>query len=226
MKLDLQIFSPKLMQLDENQRFSALFILLDICVGEMNVMQNIGGVDFVTEEPRGAKPVTLVELKDVLEKTFETQGWELSSSPLGSYVAYELDPQSDNLREDIFIGYTCSTEIINNYMSKKDDLFLASYQEGVIYGYLYYNNEQVEPANVVTLRQDIEEEILIQIQNKGIAEILGGATGNKYSYIDFIIYDIDEFLPIAKEVLSNYEFSEKGYSDFIYSAKPIPFEVD
>lgn len=222
-KLDLQILSPKLMALSEDQRYSMLFILLDICIGELNVMQNIGAIRFVDSEPQGSKPATLIELTDKLEDEFRANGWELSTSSLDRYVTYSLKAQNENLRQDVYAGFICSTDIINDYLEEQDNLFLTSFQDGVVYGFVYYNNQQIPNAEVVTFRQKVEDEIIALVEKDKIASYIGGATGERYSYMDFIIYDIDEFMPLAKKVLNNYSFSEKGYCDFIHSAKPIQF---
>lgn len=57
----------------------------------------------------------------------------------------------------------------------------------------------------------------------GIANSLGGATGFHFSYIDFIIYDYEAFINIAKEILTGYDFEEKGYSDFKRDIEPVVF---
>lgn len=222
-KCDLQILSPKLMSLSEDQRYSMLFILLDICIGELNVMQNIGAIHFVENEPHGSKPATLIELTEMIEEEFSTRGWVLSTSALDSYVTYSLKAQSYDLRQDVYVGFTCSTDIINDYMDEQDNLFLSAFQDGVVYGFVYYNNQQIPNKEVATFRQKVEDEIIALVDKEKIASHIGSATGEKYSYMDFIIYDINEFIPLAKNALNNYNFPEKGYSDFIHSAKPMLF---
>lgn len=212
------------MALDDNQRYAIFFILLDLNIGEVNTMLNIGFIDFVETTPIGKPFVLPNELKATIEKLFSDNEWTLNLSPLELYFAYRLQPEEkDNyaIREDVMIGSTCCIPIINDFMNQKDDIFLDSYQDGVTFGFIFYDNRKIDSSEVVNFRAGIEDKINELSMSKSVGQVLGGATGKKNSYLDFVIYDLDAFLEIAKSVFKEYDLEEVSYANFVYGAKVI-----
>ncbi len=137
-----------------------------------------------------------------------------------------MDPNEKEdwiLREDIFSGYTSCTSLLDEYYKGKSQRFDEAVSNGVHFGFLFFENVNVPRENIVNFRGDIEDKIMEQTVPYGIANSLGGATGFHFSYIDFIIYDYEAFINIAKEILTGYDFEEKGYSDFKRDIEPVVF---
>lgn len=225
-KINIQVVSPKLMTLEENQRYSMFFILLDQFIGETNVMLNIGYIDFVEEAP-DLKSVSIDQFKSTISQIFQEEEWTQSSNPLDMYTGYRLEAteaEEWELREDIFIGMTSCTAIINAFLNKEEEMFNEYKEDGVTFGFLFYENVNVPSENMVHFRGEIEDKILEKAIPQGIADSIGGATGNYFSYMDFIIYDLDTFLKVAQDILSEYDMEETGFSNFVFGAEPVWFE--
>lgn len=221
-KIDLEVHAPKLMGLDENKRYSMFFILLDQFIGEINTMQNIGYIDFVETEPEG-NAVTIDKLKAIVNDTVKENEWSSADEPLGTYSSYQLEPNRNEgwvLREDIFIGSTVCVPALNAFLKHENDFFEEYEKNGMVYGFLFYDNTDVPREEIVPFRGEIEDKILAAAAPQRIADGIGGATGFRFSYMDFIIYDKEAFLKIAKDVLSTYKMSEKGYCNLVYGAQP------
>jgi len=224
-KINIEIYSPKLMELEENDRYNMFFIFLDQFIGELYTMEYIGYIDFV-ETQQLKNTVSLSHLKELIKNTIENKEWSRNDNPYESYTAYQREATEEenwSLREDIYIGYTASTAILNSFYRKEDDLFNDFEQNGVILGYLFYENINVPQKEIVSVRAEIEDKILAITEPHGIANSMGGATGFHFSYIDFIIFDYDAFLKIAKEVLSVYKFEEIGFAYYVSGSEPIWF---
>lgn len=225
-KLDIQVYAPKLMELEENKRYSMLFILFDQFIGEINTMQYVGYIDFVEEMPEG-DVVQIDGFKDVIENTISEQQWMEVIDPTQVYTGYRLEPADKEdwkLREDIFIGTTSCVPVINSFMNGDDEFFERFEEDGLTYGYLFYENENVSQDQMVPFRSEIEDKIIDMASPQGIADSLGGATGFHFSYIDFIIYDMEAFLKIAKETLYGYNLEEAGFCSFKPECQPVLFD--
>jgi len=224
-KVNIEVYSPKLIALEENQRYSMFFIYLDQFVGELYTMEYIGYIDFI-EEKQDKPSVKISELKPVVDNKIENDGWPRFDNPCEIYSGYRMEPTEDEgwtLREDIFSGYTSCTPLLNDFYGGKSDHFDEAKENGVIFGFLFFENINVPQEDVVNFRGEIEDKIIAEIAPYGIANSLGGATGFHFSYIDFIIFDYEAFMSAAKKILSTYNFEEYGYSDFSGESEPVLF---
>jgi len=225
-KIDIQIYSTKLMELNENERYSIFFIELDQFISEIYTMEYIGFVDFVEEAPEDEQAVPLEKMKSYIDYIINENDWPKPGNPCEEYSAYNMKPiQSGEweLRKDIVAGYTSTIPILNAYYSSENELFDSYNEDGVVFGFIYYDNSNVPRENTVAFRGGIEEKITEKTVDAGIANTTGGATGYKYSYIDFVIYDLEAFLPIAKEILAACDFEETGFAFFKSGEEPVSF---
>jgi len=224
-KVNIEIYCPKLMTLEENQRYSMFFIFLDQFIGELYTMEYVGYIDFV-ESKSDKKATSIEELQSMIDDNIENNGWPRFDNPCEIYSGYRMEPtENENwtLREDIFSGYTSCTPLLNEYYNGENQHFNEAAENGVRFGFLFFENANVPRENIVNFRGDIEDKIVEQTVPYGIAHSLGGATGFHFSYIDFIIYDHEAFMIIVKEILAGYDFEEKGYADFCKENEPVIF---
>ncbi|MDH6309654.1 hypothetical protein M2451_002162 [Dysgonomonas sp. PFB1-18] len=224
-KVNIEVYCPKLIALDESKRYSMFFIFLDQYIGEIYTMEYIGYIDF-TDTEHNKSSISITNFKSVIDKIIDNNNWQRFENPTEKYSGYRMEPNENEgwkLREDIFSGYTSCTPLLNDYYNEDNSRLEEAKQDGLFYGFLFFENVNIPRENIVNFRGDIEDKIVAQTTPYGIANSLGGATGFHFSYIDFIIYDFEAFLAIAKAVLSGYDFEEKGYSDFTAQAEPILF---
>lgn len=224
-KVNVEIYSPKLMTLDEDKRYSIFFVYLDQFIGELYTMEYIGYIDFVGDKQE-KESVSITGLGSVIDKAIENNSWPKFENPCEIYSGYRMEPKENEnwtLREDIFSGYTSCTPILNDFYNGKNEHFDEAKENGVIFGFLFFENINVPREDIVNFRGDIEDKIVTETASYGIANSTGGATGFHFSYIDFIIYDYEAFITVAKRILSTYNFEEYGYADFSAGSEPVLF---
>lgn len=225
-KVNLEVYAPTLMKLEENQYYSMFFIFLDQFIGETFTMEYVGYIDFVAEKTN-KEPIAISKLKGTIESAIAKYNWHIFDNPCETYVGYSMKPIENEdwkLREDIFSGYTSCTPILNAYYSDDKERVEEMKEDGIIFGFLFFENLNIAKDEVVNFRSGIEDKILDETMERGIANGLGGATGFHFSYMDFVIYDITAFLSIARNVLDKYDFEEAGFSEFIRGGQPIFFK--
>jgi len=225
-KVNMQVYCPKLMELEENQRYNMFFIFLDQFIGELYTMEYIGYIDFVDTE-LDLPQIVAPEFKSLIETIVEENKWTTLDNPYELFMGYQLEPKEEDgwqLREDVYIGMTSCALVINKFLQADRSLYDEFEQDGVVFGFLFYENVNVPQERMVPQRSEIEDKIMAIAGPKGIAYSIGGATGFHFSYMDFIIYDYDAFIEIAKGILSSYDFEETGFSKFISGEEPLWFE--
>ncbi len=224
-KVNLQVECLPLMKLEENKKYSLFFIYLDQLIGEAYTMEYIGTIDFRVSG-KGLKKIAATDLRKLMDDTIEAKNWFRIENICERCAGYEMVPSKAKdwqLREDIYIAYSSCFPVLNAFYNKSTELFGNFYADGVVFGFLFYENINVPKDRMVPFRTEIEDQILKEAKAANVADSIGGATGFYFSYMDFIVYDIDAFLAIAKEVLVKYKFKDVGFSNFIFGDTPTFF---
>ncbi len=215
-KVDMEIYCPKFVQLDENQRYSYLFILLDQCIGELHTIQHVGYIDFLDAEKPG-DAVPLSGLKKILDNAVAENNWPGCGNPLEMWSNYEIaKPMDDDgiLRSDIFVGYTNMMPLIESYFGKENIVFDEMLANGVVCGFMYYDNSEVPQSEIVPFRSRIEDEIEAIYSASHEVFLTGGATGSRNSYIDMVVFDFASFLPQVRAIAEKYGLKNCGFGTF------------
>lgn len=222
-KIELKVYCPKLQNLSDSQRYSMFFIFLDQYISELYSIEHISNIEFIREKLKGGE-IEMTSLKEYIDSAITENGWINSDNPLDAYLGYKVkrtDKKDWILREDIAAGYSSCTSPISSYHFKDETFFTKYKEEGVIFGFIFYENLDIPQDEIVPTRATIEDEIIERTVQHGIANCIGGATGFHFSYIDLIIYDYEAFLKIVKSIMSTYTFEEAGFSYFLSGSKPI-----
>lgn len=226
-KLLLRVDSPSLMRLDQNQKYSIFFVYLDQLIGESYTMEYVGSIDFVSPgKAKGFEKIDAMGLKGLMDRIIVENDWFKVEDILERTAGYEMTPSKAKdwqLREDVYVGFSSCFPVLNAFFHKSSELFAGFNSDGIISGFLFFENINLPKDRIIPLRAEIEEQIITLAKAENVADLIGGATGFYFSYIDFIIYDIDAFLVIAQEVLTKYKFKQVGFSNFIYGVEPKMF---
>lgn len=198
---------------NENTAYTMAEILLDQCIGEMSSILHIGWLD-ILDKPMDQEGIRLNELGAYIKSDIDTG--EEPESICRYFTSYQMKPadleQEWGLREDVFVGNTACVDIVRAYYNGDDSLMNEHQADGVVFGFFFYGNQKVERELMVPFRAEIEDEITDNAEDSG--EILGGATGSVYSYIDFVSYDLKAFLDTAQAILNKRDLDEIGFHVF------------
>ena len=219
-KIDIEIYSNKLGKLSKDDKYGVVFVYLDTMIGENYVESYLGEINILNSKKLLAKGINIGDVFQFIEDVITTNKWKKYNNPCEIFSGYQGQPnqESKNLRDDVFVGYTACFDVINHYYS--DNEWFEQVEDcGFTYGFLYYNNDGIENDNLVVFRGEIEDKIMALIDGKGIAESIGGATGINNSYIDFVIFDKEEFIENIKGI--NVELEELCFRRFSNSSNSI-----
>ena len=183
--VDMSLYNETLSKLkseDENKAYTLAFIFCDNIVGETAMINTLGKFDIV-DEPR-EKGIPLIDFADLIDDKF---GKEASSEPLKQFSFYELDPRSDALRDDVFMGYTSLTTLLNEYYDGTSDAYNEAFELGINFCFL-----ALDHGGDVQFGVDSKNKIEDELEGSSFCESMGAATGTKRSYVDIICFDKDE----------------------------------
>ena len=219
-QLGIEMYSPQLTALkekDEDKARRMASILLDESVGEVASILNIAWLD-VLEEPKAEKGGKLKELCSYLANQFfrgDVEEMCCADRIAETYEGYRCNPTEREewlLRQDVVAGTSCCPSLVRRYYHNDDALVEVHQEDGVVCGFLFYANDGIPEQERVSLRTKLEDQLAEQ--GESYVQILGGASGFKYSYIDCMCFDLKELLNAASLLLNQYPFTEIGFHVF------------
>ena len=218
---------PKLQE-EEGRAWWMLTTLTDQVLGEIPHMRYIDSFD-VLEEPKAEPSFLLSQLPDKLRE----QGLELSTDPeayLESYLGYKMEPKQDpdaDWRLDVMAGSTCCVPLINGYLNADNDFMDDLHADGAVAGFFCYPldtlREEEGSQKIFDFRDKLEE-VLTGGDGSEVLTLTGGATGLYCGYVDFIAWDIQEALNMAKEFFEGTDIPWAIFHTFRREAGSVPLK--
>ena len=218
---------PKLQE-EEGRAWWMLTTLTDQVLGEISHMRYIDSFD-VLEEPKAEPSFLLSQLPDKLRE----QGLELSTDPeayLESYLGYKMEPKQDpdaDWRLDVMAGSTCCVPLINGYLNADNDFMDDLHADGAVAGFFCYPldtlREEEGSQKIFDFRDKLEE-VLTGGDGSEVLTLTGGATGLYCGYVDFIAWDIQEALNMAKEFFEGTDIPWAIFHTFRREAGSVPLK--
>ena len=195
-----------------------LTTLTDQVLGEISHMWYIDDFN-VLEEPKAEQSFLLSQLPDMLKE----KGANLSTDPnayLNSYLGYEMKPNEDpdaDWRLDVMAGSTNCVPLINGYLNADNDFMDALHADGAVAGFFCYPldtlREEEGTDKIFDFRDKLEEAF-----NTGdgseVLTLTGGATGLFCGYVDFIAWDIQTVLQMAKKFFEDSDIPWASFHTF------------
>ena len=169
------------------------------------------------------------QLPDALKE----RGLELSTDPeayLESYLGYEMKPNEDpdaDWRLDVMAGSTCCVPLINGYLNADNDFMDDLHADGAVAGFFCYPldtlREEEGSQKIFDFRDKLEE-VLTGGDGSEVLTLTGGATGLYCGYVDFIAWDIQEALNMAKEFFEGTDIPWAIFHTFRREAGSVPLK--
>ena len=213
---------------EEGRAWWMLTTLTDQVLGEIPHMRYIDSFD-VLEEPKAEPSFLLSQLPDKLRE----QGLELSTDPeayLESYLGYKMEPKQDpdaDWRLDVMAGSTCCVPLINGYLNADNDFMDDLHADGAVAGFFCYPldtlREEEGSQKIFDFRDKLEE-VLTGGDGSEVLTLTGGATGLYCGYVDFVAWDIQEALNMAKEFFEGTDIPWAIFHTFRREAGSIPLK--
>ena len=213
---------------EEGRAWWMLTTFTDQVLGEIPHMRYIDSFD-VLEEPKAEPSFLLSQLPDKLRE----QGLELSTDPeayLESYLGYKMEPKQDpdaDWRLDVMAGSTCCVPLINGYLNADNDFMDDLHADGAVAGFFCYPldtlREEEGSQKIFDFRDKLEE-VLTTGDGPEVLTLTGGATGLYCGYVDFIAWDIQEALNMAKEFFEGTDIPWAIFHTFRREAGSVPLK--
>jgi len=184
---DIHAWNPKFADMQERHRFLVLFLLLDEALGELGTQRWIREIKISDAKLAHAMP--LKELSSFVSEVSEKHGWKLLA-PGESATLYRHKSQHTRFpRGDILVGVTLQSDLIHDYLEADGQMEDPLSGTGADYVYVTFPADFLPKGKEADARGKLEDALDEALTNASSGQILGGATGTRFAYLDAIIYD-------------------------------------
>ena len=210
---NIQFYNEHVCKLDDSDSYHIFFLMMDMVTGEAMSNLYIGTVDKADTKLDNMMPLS--DLKQYIIDTLEKNEKQCFDNPQESYTSFQIELDDDEgapYRYDVTFGITSFQSLLNSYYRNDNDLNIQLLKMGAVAGFLVLlNNEGLELGEALAHAQNASEKIATLTSSIELGRSIGS-----YIYIDFITYDLKEFLDKAPEFLKDYpcKFSFSYYKPF------------
>ena len=217
----ISAYCEKLMPMlreEEGRAWWMLTTLTDQVLGEIPHMRYIDSFD-VLEKPKAEPSFLLSQLPDKLKE----KGANLSTDPeayLESYLGYKMKPNEApdaDWRLDVMVGSTNCVPLINGYLNADNDFMDDLHADGAVAGFFCYPLDTLreeEGTDKIFDFRDKLEEVFTTGDGPEVLTLTGGATGLFCGYVDFIAWDIEAALQMAKKFFEDSDIPWASFHTF------------
>jgi hypothetical protein len=198
-KVDLVVWHPLFGVLEERDRWTILFLFLDEVLGEYGTQQWIGDVKL--HDKRLAEAIPLKELLPWIKKIEVETGWK--KHPTGTIVTvYKFEEQMDGVpRGDIFVGSSSNMKLVSECRNGPDSFKNPLAKFGVDYVFVAFDATFLPRGEETTARGEIEDALEKTLTSEASGQVLGGAMGRMFAYIDLVLFDGSASLDLVERTL-------------------------
>jgi hypothetical protein len=207
-RLDLTLWHPNFLKLEEPARFQLTFLWLDEVLGEHGTASWIGALEFSDQSFREAVPIT--ELPHLLEKTKTDHGWK-KEVPGNAFTLYKQPAQSGHLlRDDVITGVTRFPDLISEFLDTKGKLKDPVANIGADSVFASFPASILPKGHEAAIRGEIEDLLAETLESQKLGTVLGGALGTRLAYIDLIFFDGSRSLKTAAATIASHALRPKA----------------
>ncbi len=207
------LYCPGYTLIDVEERKTEMSMyLIELAVGQTAYESYIADIDFLDQPDPAHAFCNLIELYDVIMDRVESEGWKAYRSPLDIYSVYQpnQDIVHDSLRKDMKLIFTTHPLLIEESLENQTDTVSDLQAKGGKYIYMYYVHPFEGKENAL-FRQNLAKRLSSEMQHLHIGQVIGGAIGKSYGYIDWIIYDESRFESAFQNIKKQFESQVKLY---------------
>ncbi len=197
----LTCYQPDLVGLSETECVQALYLILELILGE-GVAYNYIGEVYLADNDKGMTPVG--DLSEAVKATVESNGIEYHTEPYMPFYTYQGNPDqnSKSVRSDIIAGTSRYMALNNDYLNRERNIYDSLAEKGASAIMLILTQpEGMETNDFLELRYKVEDYLTSLFDSsaqKGM--LLGGAYGaSGLAYIDILLFDANKFLSDISE---------------------------
>jgi hypothetical protein len=216
-KIDLAVWHPLLHRLPDDQKWLALFLILDQALGEYGTAQWIGEVTFNPAKLGDA--IAISELADYVKRIEAERGWKKYPPGASTMVYTFKEPHVKFLRGDIIAGATTNRRLLEEFLAAEGEMEDPLRGTGADYVFAAFDVSILPKGSQVDARGKIEEEIEEALRAQKSGRLLGGALGVRNAYIDLLIFDGARSLEIVKQALMRHGLAGRAMIHFFAKDK-------
>ncbi len=214
--IQCKLYNPSYHLIDNTERKKEMSMyLIELSIGQCAYEAYISNIDYLDSPDNTLQFCNLMDFYEDIMKQVDHYNWKEYASPLDIFSVYQpiQDFAHDSLRKDMKYIFTKHPLLIEDSLEEKQDTMSDFRAKGGEFGYLYYSN-MFQSQQDASFRQELSKKLEEEFKPTHVAHVIGGAIGKSYSYIDWVVYDKDQFEKLLKETKKNFKEVDIFYRAF------------
>ena len=189
----------------ENKKEMSMY-LLELAIGQADYEAYIGSIDYLDQADPEMKFCNLIDFYDVIHEVVCQEQWKTYNSPLDIYSVFQPRQEAghESLRKDMKFIFTTHPLLIEETLGQGQDVQLDLRSKDGDFGFMYYDNPFEGKENAL-FRQELSKKLNEAFVKENVAQVIGGAIGTSFSYIDWIVYDVAEFDRMFQQIKKQFD---------------------
>lgn len=209
-RIDLKFLFNKSEGLDEKVAFNTAFVATESLLGEEVLDKWIGSIeaDFAPQK----RSIGLERLQSTVQALIDSILDQLPADHFykqysddqewSSFSRKLKEPPTDCAgRDDIYVGGTCRFDVLSASTANFPFFSTSFSRHDERFCYLKIDGIDGLAEDGFQDRGEIEDAVHAALMEQGLGCRFGGGTGHRYSYVDLILTDVQQAIPVIQRVL-------------------------
>ncbi len=214
--ISCKLYNPSYKQIGNTERKKEMSMyLIELAIGECAYESYISHIDYTDQPDDAMQFCNLIDFFETIMEAVDKYQWKEYSSPLDIYSVYQpiQDFAHDSLRKDMKFIFTKHPLLIEDTLENHRDTISDFEAKGGEFGYFYFANP-FQTKEDASFRQELSKKLENALEPTHTAMLLGGAIGKSFSYIDWAVFDHDQFITLFNNIKKQFNEVELFYQSF------------
>lgn len=200
--LDCKLYCPGYSQIGNTERKKEMSMyLIELAIGECAYEAYLSSVDYLDQADDKLSFCNLIDFYETIMDLVEKKDWPVYKHPTEIHSVYKpyKEVADDSLRKDMKLIFTTHPLLIEESIEGQKDVLSDLQVKDGNFAYIYFMNIYNNKEDAL-LRQELSKKLNKEMSKIHAGQVIGGAIGKSYSYIDWIIYDEEIFLKAFESI--------------------------
>ena len=200
---NVQIYCPgyALIGNPERKKEMSMYVV-ELAIGLLAYESYMGSIDFIDQPNQEMAFCSLIDFYEVVMETEKKKGWKVYPKVTDIYSVFQPNQEivHDSLRKDMKYIFSTHPLLVEETLEDAlQDVRQDAHVKGASFQYIYYPH-LFDTQQDATFRQELSKKMEAIFAQTHCADVMGGAIGKSYAYIDVIVYDQEKFQSVFEQI--------------------------
>ncbi len=200
--IDCKLYCPGYSLIGNTERKKEMSMyLIELAIGQCAYEAYLSSVDYLDKPDDQWAFCNMIDYYETIMDIVDQKEWQSYTHPTEIHSIYKPYKEfaDDSLRKDMKLIFTTHPLLIEETIEGQKDVLSDLQVKDGCFAYIYFMNIYNNKEDAL-LRQELSKKLNHEMNKIHAGKVIGGAIGKSYSYIDWIIFDEEQFLKAFESI--------------------------